>query len=66
MFSAQDSEAQPGFNTLFPHHTVPGGENEWLLLLMILWGYSGPSTVPTLNGGILTGLNLGTLWVTLR
>ena len=22
MFSAQDSEAQPWFNTLFPHHTV--------------------------------------------
>ena len=28
MFSAQDSEAQPWFNTLFPCHAVQGGEDE--------------------------------------
>jgi hypothetical protein len=40
MFSAQDSEAQPWFNT---HFSPP--RMKWLLLLTILSGYSGSSTV---------------------
>jgi hypothetical protein len=45
MFSHQYSEAQSGLNTLFPTTRFKEVRMKWLLLLMILSGYSGPSKV---------------------
>jgi hypothetical protein len=45
MFSTQDSEAQPWFNTHFPPRGSREVRMKWLLLLTILSGYSGSSTV---------------------
>jgi hypothetical protein len=45
MFSTQDKKLSRGAIPFFPNHVVRGHENEMLLLLMSLSGYSGSSTV---------------------